>query len=279
MRRGARSLPSARFLAGMSIWFLRPLSGKPVMPRSPRKSLKMFSCYWREKHRGWPDLRPLRAGSFAQPFWKRRRVSAPKLRRRQREETASEILTLQREGASPFAALLPLLDEALLDLRESERLALVLRFLENRSLREVGAALGVHEDAARKRVSRALEKSKRILSQARFCGFVCGRRLSFAFFNRSSGSAVKYRGVCRQCPRPSRLAKHRKRTQFFSASSYEIDKDTNDCRVPSRGRRAAGLAAILTKRRSQGIQSDGQRPDCGSSAAGRESRVRGSRRH
>jgi len=80
------------------------------------------------------------------------------LRRRQREQTASEIITLEREGASPFAALLPLLDEALLHLREGDRMALVLRFMENRSLREVGAALSVNEDAARKRVSRALER-------------------------------------------------------------------------------------------------------------------------
>jgi RNA polymerase sigma factor (sigma-70 family) len=78
------------------------------------------------------------------------------LRRRQREQTASEIITLEHQGASPFAALLPLLDEALLDMRESDRLALVLRFMENRSLREVGVVLGVEEDTARKRVSRAL---------------------------------------------------------------------------------------------------------------------------
>ncbi len=80
------------------------------------------------------------------------------LRRRRREEVAVELGQLQREGASPFAAMIPLVDEALLSLREGDRLALMLRFLEDRSLREVGAALGVNEDAARKRVSRALER-------------------------------------------------------------------------------------------------------------------------
>jgi len=80
------------------------------------------------------------------------------LRRRRREEAAVELGQLQREGASPFAAMIPLVDEALLSLREGDRLALMLRFLEDRSLREVGAALGVDEDAARKRVSRALER-------------------------------------------------------------------------------------------------------------------------
>jgi len=90
------------------------------------------------------------------------------LRRRQREQTASEVITLQHEGASPFAALLPLLDEALRDLRESDRLALVLRFLEERSLREVGDILGVDEDAARKRVARALERLGNFFRQRGF---------------------------------------------------------------------------------------------------------------
>ena len=80
------------------------------------------------------------------------------LRRKRREETAVEISRLQSEGASPLEALVPLLDEGLLNLRDGDRLALVLRFLEERSLRDVGAALGVDEDAARKRVSRALDR-------------------------------------------------------------------------------------------------------------------------
>ena len=80
------------------------------------------------------------------------------LRRKRREQTAAEITLLQRDGASPLEALVPLLDEGLLNLRAGDRLALVLRFLEERSLRDVGAALGVDEDAARKRVSRALDR-------------------------------------------------------------------------------------------------------------------------
>lgn len=80
------------------------------------------------------------------------------LRRRRREETAAELTTLHHQGASPLEALIPLLDEALLNLRDGDRLALVLRFMEDRSLRDVGSALGVDEDAARKRVSRALER-------------------------------------------------------------------------------------------------------------------------
>ncbi len=80
------------------------------------------------------------------------------LRRKRREELAAETASVQREGESPLAPLIPLLDEALLNLRDGDRLALVLRFLEDRNLREVGTALGVDEDAARKRVSRALDR-------------------------------------------------------------------------------------------------------------------------
>jgi RNA polymerase sigma factor (sigma-70 family) len=52
----------------------------------------------------------------------------------------------------------PLLDETMEQLGQTDRDALVLRYLENKSLREVGAALGVEERAAQKRVTRALEK-------------------------------------------------------------------------------------------------------------------------
>lgn len=55
------------------------------------------------------------------------------------------------------------LDDALLDLREPEREAVVLRFFAGRSLREVGDAQGMSEDAARKRISRALERMANFL--------------------------------------------------------------------------------------------------------------------
>src|SRR5256885_3549919 len=80
------------------------------------------------------------------------------LRRGRREEMAAEAAALEREGTSPLETLVPLLDEGLLNLRAGDRLALVLRFLDERSLRDVGLALGVDEDAARKRVSRALDR-------------------------------------------------------------------------------------------------------------------------
>ena len=51
-----------------------------------------------------------------------------------------------------------LLDEAIQRLRGKDRDAIVLRYFERRDLHGVGTALGVSEEAARKRVSRALER-------------------------------------------------------------------------------------------------------------------------
>src|SRR6185436_5859358 len=65
--------------------------------------------------------------------WLRRELG-----RRRRELTAAESgTTMQTPEEQPaFQALLPLLDEALLSLREKDRTALLLRFCESRSLRE-----------------------------------------------------------------------------------------------------------------------------------------------
>jgi RNA polymerase sigma factor (sigma-70 family) len=67
------------------------------------------------------------------------------LRRRRREQTAVELGTTMNapEDQPALRTLVPLLDEALLSLREKERAALLLRFYEKQSLRQVGAALGV----------------------------------------------------------------------------------------------------------------------------------------
>ena len=50
-------------------------------------------------------------------------------------------------------------------LGETDRNAIVLRFFENKTAREVGAALKLTEAAANKRVNRALEKLRKIFSR------------------------------------------------------------------------------------------------------------------
>jgi RNA polymerase sigma factor (sigma-70 family) len=62
------------------------------------------------------------------------------------------------DASGDLDRLLPHLDEMLSRLSTTDRAAVVLRFLEQRSFREVSIALGTTEEAAKKRVSRAIEK-------------------------------------------------------------------------------------------------------------------------
>ncbi len=92
-----------------------------------------------------------------------RRAEFRRVRREQEAFMQSRI-----EGASPDTAwqeLAPLLDEAVAHLGAADRAAVVLRYFENKSLAEVGAALGASEDAAQKRVTRALEKLRKIFTK------------------------------------------------------------------------------------------------------------------
>jgi RNA polymerase sigma factor (sigma-70 family) len=69
-----------------------------------------------------------------------------------------EGLSAEDDEARRAKALLPHLDDALATLPDPDREAIVLRFLRGLSLRDTGNALGTTEEAARKRVSRAVEK-------------------------------------------------------------------------------------------------------------------------
>lgn len=64
----------------------------------------------------------------------------------------------QEEISATWKSILPHLDDAMSKLKATEQNAIVLRFFEGRSWREVGAALALNEDTAQKRVSRALDK-------------------------------------------------------------------------------------------------------------------------
>ncbi len=79
-------------------------------------------------------------------------------RRQAREKIACEMGQLMNDHAENWAEIEPHLDEAVQSLDETDRSAILLRYFENKSLREVGETLGTSEDAAQKRVSRALER-------------------------------------------------------------------------------------------------------------------------
>ena len=80
-------------------------------------------------------------------------------RRRHRELEATRMQTTASEDVWERTA--PLLDDALAQLNERERGAVLLHFFQNRRLRDVGLALGTTEDAAQKRIARAVGKLRK----------------------------------------------------------------------------------------------------------------------
>jgi RNA polymerase sigma factor (sigma-70 family) len=76
--------------------------------------------------------------------------------RQLREQLATE-MNAMNATAEDWKQIEPLLDEAMHALGDIERTAVLLRYFENKSLREVGAMLGTSDDAARKRIHRAVE--------------------------------------------------------------------------------------------------------------------------
>ena len=85
-------------------------------------------------------------------------------RQRTREQQALELAAM-KNSASAWEQIEPLLDEAVASLNETDRRALLLRFFENKSLRDVGRALGASEDAAQKRVTRAIDQLRRFFGK------------------------------------------------------------------------------------------------------------------
>jgi len=109
-------------------------------------------------------------------------------RRRQAREQEAYMQSLANEpGPDDWRHIAPLLDAALAHLGEKDHNAIVLRYFENKNLGQVGRALGASEDAAKMRVSRALEKLRKffanrgvILSAAAVAGAVSANSVQAA---------------------------------------------------------------------------------------------------
>jgi RNA polymerase sigma factor (sigma-70 family) len=84
------------------------------------------------------------------------------IRRQNLEQEAYMQSALNEPEPDIWPQIAPLLDDALAKLGGKDRDAIVLRFFENKNLREVGMALGASEDAAKMRVNRALEKLRNV---------------------------------------------------------------------------------------------------------------------
>lgn len=87
------------------------------------------------------------------------------MRRHFREQEAYVQSTMDESNEEVWRQIAPMLDAAVAALGEKDRRAVVLRFYEGKSLREIGAALDAGDDAAEKRVARALEKLRRFFTK------------------------------------------------------------------------------------------------------------------
>jgi RNA polymerase sigma factor (sigma-70 family) len=121
-------------------------------------------------------------------------------RRRRREESSIFMQAIQDSGkATPeWDGIRPLLDDLIVRLEAVDREAVVLRFFEKRSFAEIGASLQLTEDAARKRVERALVKLRSRLAKAGFASSAAALSESLAgeaAFPSPPGLAVKVASI------------------------------------------------------------------------------------
>jgi RNA polymerase sigma factor (sigma-70 family) len=90
-----------------------------------------------------------------------RRIAVDMIRyeyRRQRREQIAFTMNELDSGEDQWEGVMPLLDDALSTLREKDRTAVLLRFFDKKSLQDIGSILSISDDAAQKRISRALNR-------------------------------------------------------------------------------------------------------------------------
>lgn len=92
-------------------------------------------------------------------------VRAERRRRAREEEAQTMNEPFAVEAAIDWEKVRPVLDETLGELADEDRDAVALRFFENRPFAEIGEALDISEDTARKRVDRALDKLHALLAR------------------------------------------------------------------------------------------------------------------
>jgi RNA polymerase sigma factor (sigma-70 family) len=87
-------------------------------------------------------------------------------RRRARENEAAVMNELlSGESDASWDQIAPHLDDALSELDDPDRDALLLRFFERKTAREMAATLGISDEAAQKRVSRATDRLREVFSK------------------------------------------------------------------------------------------------------------------
>jgi len=85
--------------------------------------------------------------------------------RKLREQQSLDMNRNEDHSVEILEEIAPVLDEAVNQLGSQDRKAILLRYFEQLDLRSIGQILGSNEDAAQKRVSRALEKLRVLLKK------------------------------------------------------------------------------------------------------------------
>lgn len=132
-------------------------------PDAARDVTQAVFCDLARKARQIPPNTPIAGWLYRHTSFIASNHSRSNRRRDERERQAAALQEVQRSAELNWNDLAPVIDDAMGRLPEDDRDALVLRFFENRKLREIGAMLGLTEDAARKRVDRALDKLRTTL--------------------------------------------------------------------------------------------------------------------
>jgi RNA polymerase sigma factor (sigma-70 family) len=84
-------------------------------------------------------------------------------RRQRRERLAAEMQVLQDPPGGDYEQIAPILDQAVNQLSAADRQVILLRYFEGQELRVLSQALATTEEAARKRVARAVDRLRKLL--------------------------------------------------------------------------------------------------------------------
>ncbi|MFA5262435.1 MAG: sigma-70 family RNA polymerase sigma factor [Opitutaceae bacterium] len=107
-------------------------------------------------------------------------ITRRETRRQRRDQEAYAMQEITLPSPQGWEELRPLIDAALDELGEDDRHALLLRFFDSQSLASVGAQLHVSEEAARKRIDRALDKLHSKLSRRHITSSAAALALALA---------------------------------------------------------------------------------------------------
>jgi len=145
----------ARHLQLVYSWALRQ-TGNPHLAEEAAQAV--FTILARKAVR-LPAGTVLAGWLFTTTRYVARQLLRDEFRRQRREERFAVMISPESTSPPPDdSAIAALLDGALASLGQTDREAVLIRFFDGKSFAEVAAALGTSEEAAKKRVQRAVEK-------------------------------------------------------------------------------------------------------------------------